>query len=171
MKEYISIGKLVATHGLTGTLILSHSLGKKSTLKGLEALFIEEDKDKFIPYFIESATAHKHTEVLLKIEGIDSKEAAKKLYPKTVWIQKEDFKRLTAKANPVNLLNYDMVHKDEILGKIEEIIEQPHQLLCVLIINGKETLIPIHSDNLIKIDHKAQKVFVELPDGLLEIYQ
>jgi len=32
-------------------------------------------------------------------------------------------------------------------------------------------LIPIHEDSLEKIDTKNRKVFVTLPDGLLEIYE
>ncbi|MEN9598951.1 MAG: hypothetical protein RL596_1262, partial [Bacteroidota bacterium] len=34
MENYIQIGKFVASFGVKGELILKHSLGKKSTLKG-----------------------------------------------------------------------------------------------------------------------------------------
>ena len=40
--EYFKIGKLVAAFGIKGEMILKHSLGKKSALKGLKAIFIEE---------------------------------------------------------------------------------------------------------------------------------
>ena len=38
MPEYFKIGKLVAVHGLKGELLLKHTLGKKTSLKGLQAL-------------------------------------------------------------------------------------------------------------------------------------
>ncbi len=57
------------------------------------------------------------------------------------------------------------------LGKILEVIEQPHQLLCRIEINGKEALIPLHEETIIKIDKRKQQVIVSLPPGLLEIYQ
>ena len=41
MKQYNRIGKLVATHGLAGEVVLKHELGKKTSLKGLECLFLE----------------------------------------------------------------------------------------------------------------------------------
>lgn len=44
MDSYFKIGKLVATYALKGEIILQHSLGKKTSLKGLESLFIEEKK-------------------------------------------------------------------------------------------------------------------------------
>jgi 16S rRNA processing protein RimM len=56
------------------------------------------------------------------------------------------------------------------LGKILEVIEQPHQLLCRIEVQGKEALIPLHEETILKIDKKKQQVIVELPEGLLEIY-
>jgi len=56
------------------------------------------------------------------------------------------------------------------LGKILEVIEQPHQLLFKLEINSKEALIPMNENTLKKIDHKKKEVIVELPEGLLDIY-
>ena len=39
MDNYFKIGKLAATFGLEGQLILEHSLGKKTSLKGLGKYF------------------------------------------------------------------------------------------------------------------------------------
>ena len=44
MAEYFKIGKLVAVHGLKGEVLLKHELGKKTSLKDLKAIFIEEKK-------------------------------------------------------------------------------------------------------------------------------
>ena len=38
-------------------------------------------------------------------------------------------------------------------------------------LNGKEALIPVHSETLQKIEKKAKKVMVDLPDGLLDIFR
>ena len=42
MSDYIHIGKLVAPHGVAGTVILEHALGKSITFKGVDILFIEK---------------------------------------------------------------------------------------------------------------------------------
>ena len=57
------------------------------------------------------------------------------------------------------------------LGKILEVIEQPHQVLCRISLNNKEAFIPLHEETIKKIDRKKQQVIVALPPGLLEIYQ
>ena len=170
MVEYFKIGKLVAAYGLKGELVLKHALGKKSSLKGLQTVFIEEKKDSFLPWFIESARIKSIDEVYLKLEGIDAREKAIKLVQKEVWVPEMDHKKLAAKSSPVNLLGFSLMNDGKNLGEILEVIEQPHQLLCRIEINEKEVLIPLHEETLQKIDKKKKEVIVKLPEGLLDIY-
>ena len=171
MSQYFKIGKLAASFGLKGELVLQHSLGQKTTLNGLETIFLEEGKDNLMPYFIAATMIKNDAEVYIKLEGIDSKETARKLTPKEVWITEEDFKKFAAKAAPISMLGFHLVNEEEDLGEIIEVIEQPHQILCAILLDGKEALIPIHAESLDKIDQKNRKVYVTLPDGLLEIYR
>lgn len=170
MIEYFKIGKLVTSFGLKGELILKHNLGKKTALKGLQAIFIEERKDSFIPYFIETARIKSEEDIYLKIQDINTREAATKLAQKEVWLPEADFKKFSSKSSPINLLGFDIVEDKKVLGQILEVIEQPHQLLCRIEINQKEVLIPLHEDTIRKIDKKNRQVVVELPEGLLEVY-
>lgn len=169
--EYFRIGKLVAIVGLKGELLLKHSLGKKTSLKGLQAIFIEEKKDSFIPWFISLTRIKSEEEIYLTLEGIDTREAAATLSQKEVWLPEADFKKFAAKSAPASLLGYLVINEGAPLSEVLEVIEQPHQVLCRLDINGKEALIPLNESTLKKIDHKKKQVEVMLPDGLLEIYQ
>ena len=168
--QYFKIGKFAASHGLTGELVLQHGLGKKTSLEGLETIFLEQTKDNFIPHFIESTSAKSDTETYIKLEGISSKESARRYTPKDVWLQETDFKKFAAKAAPIALLGYELIDGDTNLGEIIEVNEQPHQILCTIMYKGNEALIPVHEGNLIKMDEKKKKVYVEVPEGLLEIY-
>lgn len=170
MKDYFSIGKIAATHGLSGEVVLQHALGKKTDLKGLQTIFIEEKKDSFLPYFIESTSIKNAGEVYIKLEGFNTKESARRLSQKEVWLLKADFDKYAAKSSPISLLGYIMINAGEEIGEIVEVIEQPLQVLCKIICHGKEALIPLHEESLEKIDKKKKQVYVNLPDGLLEIY-
>jgi 16S rRNA processing protein RimM len=170
MTEYFKIGKFVTTFGLQGELVLKHNLGKKTSLKGLQALFIEEKQDSFIPWFVESTRIKTEEEIYIKLEGISVKEQAIKLTQKQVWLPEADFKKFSSKSSPINFLGYEIVEADKVLGKIVEVIEQPHQILCRIDFNGKEAFIPLHEETIRKIDRKKSQVIVELPEGLLEIY-
>ena len=171
MAQYFKIGKLAASHGLNGDLVLQHSLGKKTSLRGLETIFIETTKENFLPYFIKSTAIKNDEQVFIKLEGIDTKETARKLTPREVWLSEEDFTRFAAKAAPISLLGYTIIDKKEKIGEVIEVIEQPHQVLCTILYKGKEALIPIHEESLEKMDKKNKVLYVNLPDGLLEIYE
>jgi 16S rRNA processing protein RimM len=153
-------------------LILKHSLGKKSNLKEASAIFVEETKGSYIPYFLETAKAKDEEETFIKLEGVNSKEAAARFTAKPVWLLDADFRILAGKDAPISLLGYEVItDEDENLGPIEEVIEQPHQVLLRVTLEGNEALIPLHAETLDKIDRVAQKVYVTLPDGLLDIYR
>ena len=170
MAEYFKVGKLVAVHGLSGEILLKHELGKKTSLKGLPAIFVEDKKNSFIPYFIESTKIKSESELYIKFEGINNREEAIKLNQKEIWLTEIDFKKFAAKSAPASLLGYIIIDNNISIGEILELIEQPHQLLCRLEVKGKEVLIPLHENTLQKIDNKKKEIFVSLPDGLLDIY-
>jgi len=169
--NYRNIGKLVAVFGLQGELILQHNLGKKTSLKGLRAIFLEDKKEEMLPWFIVTTRIKSDQEIYIHLEGIDTKEAARRLVQKTVWLSEEDFAQFAASSAAISLLGYHLWQGTEDLGEILEVIEQPHQVLCRIDLAGKEALIPVHEATLQKIDKKARKVFVALPEGLLDIYR
>ena len=107
----------------------------------------------------------------MKLEGVNSREDAIKLTQKEVWLPEADFKKFSAKSSPINLLGFDIVEDGKVLGRILEVMEQPHQLLCKIERAGKEALIPLHEQTIVRIDRPGKKVIVQLPEGLLEIYQ
>lgn len=168
--DTISIGKFVATFGLKGELILKHALGRKTGLNDLKVLFTEDKSGGQLPYFVITAKAKNHEEVFIKLEGIDSKEAAQLFIKKTVWLKKDDFEKFAAPAASISLLGFTIIENGTPLGQVTEVIEQPHQVLCTILINDKEAFIPLHEESLVKIDRKNKAVHVKLPEGLLEIY-
>ena len=170
MNEYIHIGKIAATHGLTGEIVVKHALGKKTDFKTVEAVFIEKMRDEYLPYFHEKSTEKSNAETIVKLEGIDSKEAASVLLQKKVWLAKNDFEKLVSKSAPVNLIGFIVVNDNRKLAPVESVIEQPLQVLLQISMENKEVLIPLNEETLRKIDRKKKEIHVSLPEGLLEIY-
>ena len=105
MNQYFKIGKLAATFGVEGQLVLQHSLGKKDTLKNLKTIFIEEKKDSFLPYFLSSVKIKNDKEIFISIEGISSKEEAHFLLKKEVWLNENDFKNSQQLLLPFHFLD------------------------------------------------------------------
>ena len=160
----------MAVHGLKGEVVLQHVLGKKTSLKGVPAIFTQDKANSYFPWFLIEAKAKTNKETLLLIDDISTPEAAKKLLQKTVWLPQEQAVQHTAPTSVLFLVGCTIINDKKKLGEIVEVIEQPHQLLCTLIINGKEVLIPLHQESLLKVDPVKRLVYVDLPDGLLELY-
>lgn len=170
MTDYVHIGKIVAPHGVSGQVILEHALGKPIHFKGIDALFVEKNEGSFIPYFIQSATAKTDTITHLQMEGISSREATSVLVSKKVWLPQDAFQKLVDKSAPLALLGYQVQQDGQDLGIIQEVIEQPHQLMVTILYKGQEAYIPLHEESLLGVDHAKKVVLVNLPDGLLELY-
>jgi 16S rRNA processing protein RimM len=168
--SYRNIGKIVSAFGLKGEMIVQHHLGDKIAVTKIKVIFLEQKKEELLPFFPEAIRKKGNEELYLKLEGIDSREAALKFIRREVWMKEEEVQTHTGKNNPISWVAYRIVDQGKDLGPILEVIEQPHQILCRIEIEGKEVLIPINEQTLNKVDHKLKSVIVTLPDGLLEVY-
>jgi 16S rRNA processing protein RimM len=169
--SYRNIGRLVAVHGLQGELVLQHRLGRKTSLKGLKMLFLEERKDEMLPWFIESTRPKGDEDLFVKLEGLDTKETARRVVQKEVWLREADFEHFAGKSAPISMVGFRLFDGSVDLGEILEVIEQPHQVLLRIDLAGKEALIPMHAETLRRVDQRKREVYVELPDGLLDVYR
>lgn len=169
MKNYISIGKLVATHGVNGALVLKHHLGKATGFPGLKAFFLEDLPGSFLPYFPLSLKSRGADELIIEFEGIGSKEKAARFLQKQVWLEEADFARYASASAPIALLGFMVFDGRTPLGEVLEVIEQPHQVMCrIQYKEHDDILIPINEASLVRIDQKKKQLFLDLPEGLIE---
>ena len=90
---------------------------------------------------------------------------------KEVWVADADFARFAGRSAPISMVGFRLLDGSVDLGEILEVIEQPHQILCRIDLDGKEALIPVHDQTLRGVDTKKREVHVELPEGLLDVYR
>ena len=74
----IRIGKIVATHGLQGSLVLTHVVGSSDWLKKGDVLFLELNKGSFIPFFVKTVKGVDDEEYIVTLEDVTVVEEAKK---------------------------------------------------------------------------------------------
>ncbi len=165
----IHIGKIVATHGLNGDVVLSHLLNKKNWLKKEAVLFIELNKKSYIPFFVQQVKATQADECIIRFEDVKAVEAAKKLIGKPVFFETELLETEQIDS-PLLWVGFNIIdkHKGEV-GRIEEVIQTPHQWLAQVNYNGKEVLIPLIEAMLLEVNMRNKYIRMELPEGLLEL--
>lgn len=171
MPSYFNIGKIVATYGLQGELVLLHKTGNPFSLDNFKTIFIEKATNSFLPYFVSSVRPKRDGELYIKLEDIYSKEAAGRLLQKQVYVEEKYFRQIIKEDSILYYLDFLVQdHTAGILGKVAEVVEMPSQLLLKIYQNDHELLIPLNDQTLESIDKKKRILYVNLPDGLLDIY-
>ncbi len=166
----LRIGKIVATHGLTGSVIMTHIIGHSKWLKKEDILFVEMNKDSRIPFFITELKAPKEGEYVLNFEDTKTVEAARKLVGKHVYVN-EDVLAKHATDSPLLWIGFKVIDKTGgDLGPIEDIMQTASQWLAKLTYKGKEVLLPLIEQTIEGVDLKKKILHMDLPDGLLEVY-
>lgn len=174
MEKYVSIGFTKKCHGFKGDLkVQVDEIYLEDFLKSSVVFLLI--KGKHVPYFIEKSRFG--NELLLKLEEVDSKEAAHPLTSKELFLQAKQI--LAKEEREVEIesnlefekyIGYTIL--DTELGaieKIKEIIEYPQQEMATLIYHEKEILIPLHQQLIEKIDDSQQYIYMNLPKGILDL--
>jgi 16S rRNA processing protein RimM len=166
----IRIGKIVATHGLNGAVILKHMTGDSNWLTQGNVLFVELRKGSEIPYFVATVKVSNDEEFIITVEDVETVDAAKRLVGKQVYV-KEDVLKNVKTDSPLLWIGFNLVDKEKGgLGTIEDVVQTGHQWLAKLTIEGKEVLIPLVDEMLIEVNIRNKYVRVDLPEGLIEVY-
>lgn len=166
----IRIGKIVATHGLSGAVVLTHVLDDSKWLKKGHVLHVEMQKGSYIPYFVSASKPSNTEEYIVNIEEVDKVEQAKKLVSKHVYVDEKilaDF----ARKSPLLWIGFKLEDKHQgSLGTIEDVLQTGSQWLAKLTYRNAEILIPLIEQTIEEVNIKTRIIKMELPDGLLEIY-
>ena len=172
---YTQIGFIKKPFGLKGELKISVEDKYLEDLVQSEVIFIEMG-GKPVPYFLESI--REGNAILLKLEEVDSKEAAIKLSSKAINLRSSDIleeheRTLEPTENHLQFQKYvgfsiQSTEKD-LIGVIEEIQEFPQQEMALVMYEGREVLIPLHESLIDRVDEQQKVVWVHLPEGLLNL--
>ncbi len=166
----IRIGKIVATHGLNGSLILTHIVGNSKWMKKDQVLMVEMQKGSFIPYFVAQCKAANDEEYIINIEDINKVESAKRLVTKHVYVE-ESVLSGYEKQSPLLWIGFNLIDKkDGEIGTIEDVLQTGNQWLAKLTYKEKEILVPLIEQTIDKLDIKTKTIHMTLPEGLLEVY-
>jgi len=166
----IRVGKIVATHGVQGAVIMTHIVGASNWMTKGQALMVEMQKDSYIPYFVADFKPSGEDEYQLTLEDMDQVESAKRLIKKNVFIN-EDVLAVHAKKSPLLWIGFQVTDVNQgIIGVIDDVMQTAQQWLGKIMHQEKEVLIPLIPQMIKDVNIKTKRIIMELPEGLLEVY-
>jgi len=173
-QQFISIGIISKPHGVRGVLKFMADYTFNEQFLKATAFFVKQATGN-IPFIIETIEHIGNKQYLVKFEEISQRETAEKLTKKEVFINTADFDKWVVEEEGEESFSYvigfELLDEHEnLIGKIEDVIDLPQHELAQLHINGKEVLIPLDENLIIEINEEKQRVMMQIPDGLLDIY-
>lgn len=164
------LGYVIKKHGLNGEVNIYLDVDFPEEYSELESVFVEINQ-KLVPFFIEHLSI-KGKKAVVKFEEVDTLEAAEDLRGKSLFLPLDNLPQLDEGQFYYHQVEGYMLidnQKGEI-GKITSILTGPQQDLFAVDVNGTEVLVPITDEIIDRVDHEKSAIFVNLPDGLLEVY-
>ena len=163
-EDVYKIGKIGKPHGVSG----------EATLRSTDDVFDRVDADYLVlmvdgilvPFFMEEYRFRSDEVALVKFEDIDSVERASELTGCEVFFPRELADDDEGELTWSQIVGYDIVDADshKLIGRIASVDETTINVLLEL---DDGTLIPAAEEFIIDIDHKERKMFMRLPEGLV----
>jgi 16S rRNA processing protein RimM len=169
MKDHFKIGTIIKTRGLKGELQLYVDFEHLQDINFTAVFF--DIAGKLVPYFVQSVKYKKNTAWLF-LEDVDTIEKATKLVKKDVYLpNKLKPKKKKGEFTLKDLKGFIAIdEKEGELGEILEVQELPHQFIATVNYQNSEVLFPLNETIIKGIDLEGGEVYVDLPEGLLDIY-
>ena len=154
---FIEAGEIVNTHGVRGEIKMLPWLDSPEDMRGFTRCRIG-GKDYAI-----TACRVQNTCDLLKLEGVDTVEAAQALRGKTVTLYREDMDEDVIFAG--DLIGMEVFSQAEKIGELTQVLDYPGNQ--VYVVKGeKEYMLPAVKEFILSTDLDGNRMEVKLLEGM-----
>ncbi|GAA4804753.1 ribosome maturation factor RimM [Litoribaculum gwangyangense] len=165
------LGKIVKKYSFKGELLIKLDTDEPEIYENLDAMFLEV-RGSLIPFFIESSQLHKSNLLRVQFEDVNEEADADALIKSDVYLPLEFLPKLEGnKFYFHEVVGFTMKDKNYgAVGKIVAINDTTAQALFEVEKDGKQILIPMNDEFIVKVDRKTKTILVETPEGLIDLY-
>lgn len=170
VEECFYLGKVFKTHGINGDLSVKLDTDNVEQYEELESVFLEINK-KLVPFFVNSIRIIANDSAIISFWDIETENDAKELIGASLYLPDSLLPNLSNDQYYYHdLKELDVIDsKCGFVGIVTDVIEFPQQMMLEVKKNKQEILIPITDDIIEKVDKDKGIVFVNCPEGLLDL--
>jgi 16S rRNA processing protein RimM len=167
--ELLEIGRIIRSHGLTGRMKVLSYLESHDVLDNLAEVSVGRSVQGAAAFPLDSVQTGQGY-FILKLRGIDDKDAATQLVGSSLWMPSQKMKKLPdGEYYWHDIIGLEVVTEEgRILGRIESVFPTKSNDMYVCRGNGKEILLPAIEDVVRKIDMDHRLMEVRLLNGLAD---
>lgn len=165
------LGKIVSKFSFKGELLIKLDTDEPELYENMESVFVEVNKN-LVPYFILQSKLHKSDLLRVRFEDVNNEEEADELIGKHLFLPLSLLPKLEGNKfyyhEIIGFKALDLNKGD--IGIITAVKENAAQPLIQIDKNGKEILIPLIDDFIVKVDRTTQTFTFNTPEGLIDMF-
>ena len=169
--ECLLLGKIVKKYSFKGELLIKLDTDEPDLYENLDALFVDV-RGNLIPFFTESSQLHKSELLRVKFEDVDTEADADALIKSECYLPLSTLPELDDdKFYFHEIIGFTVEDKNfGTVGTIKGVNDSTAQSLFEIDRNGIEILIPMNDEFISKVDKQNKTIFVNTPEGLIDLY-
>jgi len=165
------LGKIVKKYSFKGELLAKLDTDEPELYENLDAIFIDL-RGNLVPFFVESSQLHKSDLLRLNFEDVDSEADADALLKCDLYLPLDLLPKLEGnKFYFHEVIGFKIT--DENFGEvgiIKSVNDITAQALFEIDRNNIEILIPMNDEFIVNVDRENKTVYVNTPEGLIDLY-
>ncbi len=169
--EFYYFGKILKRHGNQGHLIVLLEVDDAGDYETIESVYVDVAHER-IPFFIDSVEVVDKKKLILRFQDVSTAEHADVFTGKELYLPLSSLPKLDGNRFYFHEVKGFKVVDEKYgdIGFIEDVLDLPQQALFQIRHQGKEILIPVVDEVILKVDRKAQTMHIRAPEGLIELY-
>lgn len=170
--DYFLLGKILRTHGVKGDVVVFIDADDPMRYRKMKKLMIEIN-DELVQFNADRVSIKEGEQTaIIHIDGVNDMHAAEQLLKKNLYQPLSMLRKLKGNAFYFHeIMGYKVDDKSlGELGTVSNVHDLPQHPVIAMMYKEKEVLIPLSIECFIELDRENRKIFVQLPDGLLDVY-
>lgn len=168
IKDFLEVGQIVGTHGIHGEMRLNPWADSPEFLKQFKTLYYDKNGEKSVKVI--AARPHGNV-VILKLDGVETVEAASAMRNRVLYIRRADAKLADGSYFIEELIGCKVIDADDesiCYGTLTDVSETGANDVWYIEKDGKEYLIPAIPDVVINADVANNTVVIRPLKGIFD---
>jgi 16S rRNA processing protein RimM len=169
--DFFYLGRILKTHGNKGHVLVHLDVDDPGHYQKLESVYLDLHGE-WVPFFISSLELRHNGKALVHFTDFDTAEEAEILRGLGMFLPVTELPALKGRKFYYHeIKGFRVVDRHHgSIGVVEDILELPQQSLFQIRHEGKEILVPVVDEIILRIDRRKKILLIEAPAGLIDIY-
>jgi len=169
--NFYYLGKIIKPFGNKGEVIVFLDVDEPSHYTKLESVYLDLDPER-VPFIIQSFALTGGRRALIRFEDVNSFSDAAAYKGREMYLPLSSLPPLKGKKfyyhEVAGFSVFDKHHGP--IGTLLKVMDLPKQALLQIEHGGKEILIPLVDEVIVKVDRTKKELHICAPAGLIEFY-